>query len=615
LDGHLARGLARAAQARHEEAVKEFATAEALDPSRREPALNRMVSLLRLSRHGEAAELGQQLARRFPSDPQVRFNLAEAWLTLDRCEDAEAEFNCALALAPRMARALVGRALARAALTRIDEAWQDLAAARRVDPTSIEQTMNLWAGEGPRLPPDPREVLFVKQHERMQRCDWTDWSRRHALMVQAATSADPDPVGHLSMAFSLFSVDVPREVQLVLAHNIADTVARLAPRLPPLPPRATVPTARRLRLGYLSGDFRLHPLAILTEDLFSLHDSDGFEVFAYSYGENDGSSYRRRIAADAEHFVDLHGRDDLDIARRIRGDEIDVLVDFQGYTRGARPFILASRPAPVQMSWLAYVGTCGAPWMDYIVADRVCLPPAHESGYSERVLRLPRSFWMNSYPSIAIPPTPARSENGLPLAAFVFCCFNQHFKITPGIFAIWMRLLAARPDSVLWLLDGPGTDNLRREAERAGINPARLVFSPHRPHAEHLARLTLADLLLDTPVFNAHTTASDALWTGVPVLTCPGETFQSRVAASLVIAVGLEELVVDSFEQYEALALELSAAPARLALLRAKLMQARRGSALFDTAGIVRDFERGLRLAVDRSRRGLPPETINVPVE
>jgi protein O-GlcNAc transferase len=339
----------------------------------------------------------------------------------------------------------------------------------------------------------------------------------------------------------------------------------------------------RIRVGYFSGDFRNHPVARLAVGLFEAHDKSRFEAIALSFGPDDGSDLRRRTKSAFEDFVDVR-KSEADLAALIGRREIDILVDLMGFTFASRFGVLARRAAPIQVNFLGYPGTMGARWMDYIIADPTTIPKEHFQFYGERVVWLPYSYQANDDKSRIAERVLTRAECGLPESAFVFCCFNNTYKINPQIFDVWMRLLAGKANSVLWLL---GTSpiaerNLRREAERRGISADRLIFAP---------RISVADLFLDTFPYTAHTTASDALWAGLPLVTCLGETFAARVAASLLRAVGLPELITNSFREYEALALRLAHEPTLLATIKSKLAQNRKTYPLFDTARYTRHIE------------------------
>lgn len=364
----------------------------------------------------------------------------------------------------------------------------------------------------------------------------------------------------------------------------------------------------RLRIGYLSGDLREHPVAYLTASVYELHDRRQFEVFAYDIGPAGDSPMRQRMRNAFEHFVELRELNHEDAAQHIRDDGIDILVDMHGYTRFARTEILAQRPAPIQASWLGFPGSMGVPFIDYLIADRVVVPPAAASYYDESLAYLPSCYMPVDFRR-AVGPIPGRAEAGLPEEAVVFCCFNNPYKITPEIFACWCDILDACPDSVLWLYANVDEvrEHLLREATDRGLTPERLVFAAPRSQVDHLARIALADLFLDTQPYNAHTTASDALWVGVPVLTYPGETFPSRVASSLLTAAGLPESIATDPADYKNRAIRLASDPTALRMLKKRLVAARASAPLFDTRGFAAALEGLYREMWSRYRAGLPP--------
>jgi protein O-GlcNAc transferase len=346
----------------------------------------------------------------------------------------------------------------------------------------------------------------------------------------------------------------------------------------------------RVRLAYLSADFHQHPTARLMVELFERHDRSRFEVTAIAFGPDDGSPLRARLKKAFDRFEDVRGKSDAEVARMLRALEIDIAVDLNGHTAEGRPGIFAWRPAPVQVNYLVYPGTTGADFMDVILADRIALPADQQANMREKIVHLPDSYQANDATRI-VPPPPSRTEAGLPDNGFVFCCFNNSWKLTAPMFDIWMRLLTQTDGSILWLLDGPHADNLRKEAKARGVDPARLVFAPKLPAEQHLARHQLADLFLDTLPYNAHTTCSDALWAGLPMVTCYGKAFPGRVAASLLKAIGLPELVTATPQLYEALALELAQNPALLKATKDKLARNRITTPLFDSERFRKNIE------------------------
>jgi predicted O-linked N-acetylglucosamine transferase (SPINDLY family) len=349
--------------------------------------------------------------------------------------------------------------------------------------------------------------------------------------------------------------------------------------------------------------------------LFERHDRARFETIAISFGPHKQGEMRTRLENAFDRFFDVEDKGATAIAQMIRDLEVDIAIDRKGYTENARPEIFAQRPAPIQAAWLAYPGTVGADYMDYIIADRCVIPEDQQQHYSENVIYLPDTYQANDSKRPISDLTPSRAEVGLPENGFVYCCFNQNYKITPPVFDIWMRLLRKVEGSVLWLLESnaAAARNLRHEAENRGVAPERLIFAKRQEHAGHLARHRLADLSLDTLPFNAHTTTSDALWAGLPVVTCLGTTFAGRVAGSLLNAVGLPELITNTSEEYEALALELARDRDALATIKSKLARNRSTHPLFDTDRMRRHVEAAYSTMWQGYQRGEPPRGFAVP--
>jgi predicted O-linked N-acetylglucosamine transferase (SPINDLY family) len=371
----------------------------------------------------------------------------------------------------------------------------------------------------------------------------------------------------------------------------------------------------KIRIAYISTDFRDHVLASAIAGCFEYHDKTRFEITAISLSPDDGSEMRQRIKRAVDRFIDVQTMSDAQVATMLRELEIDIAIDQNGYSGAGRTGIVARRPAPVQVNYLAYPGTMGVPFIDYIIADRLIIPEGNRQFYSEQVAYLPHTYLPTDSKRPIADRTPSRLEAGLPESGFVFVCNNNAHKIGPEIFHIWMRLLKAVDGSVLWLSAlSPATRiNLRREASACGVAPRRLVFAPKIPKIEdHLARLRLGDLFLDTLPYNAHATASDALWTGLPVLTCLGDTFPSCVAAAAVHAIGLPELATKSLAEYEGLALALARNPERLRDIKSQLMRNRHTQPLFDTAQFTRDLESAYMTMFKRQQAGLPPECFAV---
>jgi predicted O-linked N-acetylglucosamine transferase (SPINDLY family) len=373
-------------------------------------------------------------------------------------------------------------------------------------------------------------------------------------------------------------------------------------------------THDRIRLAYLSSDFNNHAVAMLIAELFEIHDRSRFEVFGISFGRDDGSSMRARLVKAFDRFYDVRAKSDLEVVELLKELEIDIAVDLNGHTNGARPGILARRPAPIQVSYIGFPGTTGADFIDYIIVDKFIAPPDQQPFYTENLVHLPDCYLVNDSKRQVSARIPTRQEVGLPDKGFVFCCFNQMFKITPTMLDIWVRLLKNVPGSVLWLLrsDDTAEANLRREVAERGVEPTRVVVAGIVSPEDHLARQQLGDLFLDTLPYNAHTTACDALWVGLPVLTCPGRTFAARVAGSVLNAAGVPELVTNSLEDYESTALELATDPLRLSSIRKKLALNRSSCRLFDTRRICLHIEAAYTTMWELWRRGESPRPLSI---
>lgn len=485
---------------------------------------------------------------------------------------AEASFRRAVLLAPDDAPSLVN--LGSALIDRGEFVAAADVLARAVDRGS----MWLYASS---------LLALSRQHL----CAWDDLDVLHARIAEwIAQSA---PAECLANPLATLSMPIPPSGQ----RRVAEAWTRFS--LPSPPPAPIAPAARRrppkLRLGYVSSDFRNHAIAYLLCEVWERHDRTRFETTAYCIGPREDSPLRARIERAFDRFRDAVDDTPARTAQRIRDDGIDVLVDLNGHTRGARSEIFAMQPASVQLSWLGYLGTQGAPWIDYIVTDRFAAPEALQPAFTERFLYLPDCYCPSDTRREIAPLAGSRADAGLPAEGFVFCCFNNTYKILPAVFDIWMRLLDRIPGSVLWLSPGEAAmANLRREAWARGVAAHRLVFAPHVPLAEHLARHVHADLFLDTMPHNAGTTANDALLMGVPVLTCTGQTMASRVAGSQLHAVGLPELATGSLQEYEEHALALARDTWRATKLRERLAANRHTTALFDMARFTQNLEAAL---------------------
>lgn len=535
---------------------------------------------------------------------------------------AERAFRAAVDAAPGFAPAYGNLGMVLWEQRRLDEGLARLARAVELDPRHANARLNLanvlaMAGrpaeavahyrEVLRLAPDHAEARANHVRPLMDLCEWDAVSAEVARLNERWARAGAGEWLDCVTPFNSLLLPLAPELRFAIARHHAGRVAARAGA--PLRREARA-RGERLRIGYASADFHDHAVAHLTAGLFERHDRARFDIHAYSFGHDDGSAYRRRIAAACARFVDLGAAPFRAAAERIAADGIDVLVDLMSHTGRSRPEVFALRPAPVQAAWLGYAGTTGAGFIDYLVGDRVVVPESDLAWYSEQVVWLPHSYLATDDTQPIDARVPTRAECGLPARGVVFCAFNQVAKIDAGIFARWMRVLAAVPDSVLWLADpGPGArGNLAQAAARAGVAADRLVFAARiAEKSAHLARHGVADLFLDTHLYNAHTTACDALWAGLPVLTCPAPSFQGRVATSLLHAVGLPELAVATLADYERTAIELARAPERRAELKARLGRNRRALPLFDTARFARGIERAFETMAARAARGERP--------
>jgi protein O-GlcNAc transferase len=549
------KGLALSGENRHEEAIHTFDAALALDARDAEALIGKGVALKALRRVPEAIETYQRTIEVAPRNANAHLNLGNALALLNRHEEALGCYERVVALDPGVTEAL-------------------------------------------------SSLVYTKQ----RRWDWAGLPEQRQFLLERVRARQ-----YLANPFALLGIcDDPELHQIAARAYTRETLPR-----PPIAEPAPATPRDRLRIGYFSADLHNHSTMHLLAGVLECHDRDAFEIHAFSYGPEIEDAMRARVRATVDHFHECARLSDGAIIATARKAGIDIAVDLKGYTQDARLAPFAARLAPVQVSYLGYPGTIGADFLDYILADATVLPMDQQRFYDEKIIHLPDSYQANDDRRVIAPDTPSRAEAGLPADGFVYCCFNNAFKITPEIFASWMRIMAAVPGSVLWLLanDSDSIARLRGVAEVQGIDPARLVFGPSLPSAQHLARHRLADLFLDTLPYNAHTTASDALWAGLPVLTQLGQAFAGRVAASLLNAVGLPEMITRDAAAYEALAIALGRDPARAAALKAKLAAALPTAPLFNTPRFTRHLESAYRMMWQRHAAGLTPEGFAVPAE
>jgi predicted O-linked N-acetylglucosamine transferase (SPINDLY family) len=577
-----ARAAALVALERFEDALPACAAALAADPDN-PPVLNAQgVALRRLGRPAEALAAYDRALALSPGFGDALSNRGAALTDLGRFDEALAAHDRACVAAPRDARTLANRAALLTLLGRPAEAARDLEAVVALDP---------------RYPRALGDLL----HVRRQACDWRDDGALRQVVRGELEAGRPA----ISPFAALTVFDDP-----ALHRTCAALAAPPAVAPPSWPDR---PSGERIRVAYLSADLHDHATARLTAGMLEAHDRTRFEVLALSYGPDLGGALRDRIDAAFERRIDVRRMSDTAVAALARELGVDIVVDLKGYTQDGRPGILAHRAAPVQVSWLGYPGTLAAPYVDHVIADAAVLPPGAEADWSEAVVRLPL-YQPNDALAEPDAPPPTRNGEGLPDEAFVFACLNNPSKITPEVFAAWTAVLDAAPGSVLWLYEGApgGVGNLRGEAERAGVDPARLVFARPVPHSRHLARQGLADLMLDTWPYGAHTTASDALRAGVPLLTLPGESFASRVGASLLTTLDLPDLIAPTVQNYVAQAVRLADDRTALEGLKTRLDMALRETAVFDPAAFARGLERAFEAMVLSRAAGSPPGSFDI---
>jgi predicted O-linked N-acetylglucosamine transferase (SPINDLY family) len=568
----------------HAEAVDSYDRALALQPNFPAALNNQGHSLRGLNAAARALAAFERALAWQPSYPPALNNRGLALMDMKRMPEALRSFDEALAIHPTFSEALANRGATLLAMKRFAEAAHTFERLVKLSPDIGGAVGNL---------------LYARRHC----CDWQEWE---GLERRIVTAVERGALADLPLAF-LCVTDSP-QAQLKCATTFA------ALKFPGRPAAALTPSRHprdRVRVAYLSGDFGDHAVSYSLAGVIEHHDVARFETVGVGWGRQNEGPTRARLEAAFHRFIDATELSDSDTVSRLRELEVDIAVDLMGHTGGQRTGIFAERCAPVQVNYLGYPGTSGAPFMDYIMADRCVIPEGEEPAYSECVVRLPCCYLPNDdRRGIAAEPL-TRAGAGLPEGGFVFCAFNNVLKITPAIFDVWMRLLReVSGAAVLWLRAGApeARRNLEAAARRHGVDPSRLVFAgPVESMELHLARHRLADLFLDTVPYNGHSTAADALWAGLPVLTCRGRSFASRVGASLLQTADLAELITDSLDGYERLALALAREPRRLDAMRENLIAQRSAGTLFNTAEYCRHFEAALMAMAERHRRGLPP--------
>ena len=585
---YLGRGALLQKRKQGEAALADYERAVQINPQSAESHAGRGMALTLLRRWEPALDSFSRAVALKPELAETHAGRGFLFAAMNRNEQAKTDFDAAIALKPDYVDALLGRADALYHMKKFEEARGDYDRALAFQP-------------------DRKFLLGMCLHLKMQMCDWSDL-KSDLEHLTAAIEAD----AKVTAPFPALSLlDSP-----ALHHVLAKTWTReeypgnavLGPIRKPTP-RAMI------RVGYFSADFWEHPVAVLMAQVLESHDRTRFDTVAFSFGPDIQDAMRQRMEGTFDRFIDVRGHSDQDVALLARSLDIDIAVDLMGHTGGCRTGIFALRAAPIQVGYLGFPGTMGAEYMDYVVADPTIAPEAQQRHFSEKILYLPNSYLPNDSTRRISDTVFTREALGLPSTGFIFCCFNNSYKVGPDTFDSWMRILSRVEHSVLWLSGHTPTavNNLRREASRRGVGAERLVFAARMPAAEdHLARLRVADLFLDTLPYNAHATAIDALWAGLPILTLIGQAFAGRVGASLLRSIGLPELIASTPEQYENLAVGLAADPPHLAEIKRKLAHNRSAAPLFDTGAMTRHLEAGYAEIMEKSRAGLAPEHIRV---
>ena len=572
---------------RYELAILDFNKAIELNPNYADGYANKGKSLWLLKQYDQALAAYDQALSIKPDLDNAWLGRGNVFYDLKRYDEAFAAYDKALSIKPDLENVWLGRGNVLADLKRYDEAFAAYDKALSIKP-------DLEGVEGARL------------HAKLHLCNWAGLETEISNLTASIKAGKAN-----SVPFALLSLTDSPDDHLRCASA---WVTAKNPQSSELIWKGAIYKHQKIRLGYVSADFHKHATAYLMAELFELHDRACFETTAFSFAPDDKSDMRNRLVGSFDKFVDCRDWSDAAIARAIAEEEIDILVDLKGFTQNARTNVFACRPAPIQINYLGYPGTMAAPYIDYIIGDKMLFTLTDISAYSEKLVQLPHSYQPNDRKRVISNRSFRRGDFALPSENFVFCCFNNNYKITPATFGCWMQILKAVRNSVLWLLtdNQKAIENLKKEAQSRGINPARLVFAQPMDLPDHLARHRLADLFLDTLPCNAHTTASDALWTGLPVLTQIGNTFAGRVGASLLNAIHLPELITHSRDEYEALAIELALDKQRLWAIRAKLLRNRLTTPLFDTPLYTKHLEAAYGAIYQRYQAGLPPDHIEV---
>jgi predicted O-linked N-acetylglucosamine transferase (SPINDLY family) len=572
---------------RFDESQNSYERALRIKSDHSEACNNRGIALHELRRFDEALDSYERALKINPHDAAIYNNLGVTLRELKRFDDALESCVRALNINPDYAAAHYNQGTVLQALKRLEDARDSYGRALQIK-ADYEWLFGAWL------------------HTKMLLCEWDDWN------VHVENLVDKIRLGR--QATPPFPVLALTESLSIQRQSAETWINREHPAGSFLPAIEKRPRCRKIRVGYYSADYHNHATGYLMAELFEKHNKERFELVAFSFGPDEHDEMRERLSAAFDQFVDVRAKSDREVAQISRDLRIDIAVDLKGFTLDARTGFFSNRAAPIQVGYLGYPGTMGARYIDYIIADHTLVPVESRQYYSEKVVYLPDSYQVNDRTRQISDKQFSRAELGLPAASFVFCCFNNAYKITPGTFDGWMRILRNVEGSVLWLFEDNeiASRNLCKEAQARGVEPGRLIFAKRMPLPEHLARHRAADLFIDTLPYNAHTTASDALWAGLPVLTCTGESLAAKVAASLLNAIRLPELVTATQEQYETMAIELATHSGRLAEIREKLNRNRLTTPLFDSDLFTEHIESAYRQMYERYHAGLEPDHIYV---
>jgi predicted O-linked N-acetylglucosamine transferase (SPINDLY family) len=580
-------GVVAAQRAEYEKAIEFFSASINGFPENAVAHSNLGNVYAKLRQFDQALGAYEEAARLDPQDAETWSNAGIVFFELKRFEEAVALYDKALAIDPNYAEALCNKGNALDELKQYEEAIVCYEKALSINP-NIDWAPGVW------------------MHLKLKVSSWENLEGNVEVLLAKVAAGEK-----VSNPFPLLAMsDDP-----MFHRQASEIFARYQyPSNSSLGPIAKHPKGEKIRIGYFSADFHNHATGYLLAELIELHEKNQFELIGISFGPNQDDEMRTRLKKSFDQLIDASAMSDIEIAQLSRHLRIDIAVDLKGFTQNCRAGIFAYRAAPIQLSYLGYPGTMSAGYIDYLIADKTLIPQEAQQGYSEKIAYLPNSYQANDRKRIISDKQFTKAELGLPEQGFIFCSFNNNYKILPATFESWMRILKAVDGSVLWLYEdnAAAAHHLRQEAEKRGVHPSRLVFAKRMPLAEHLARHQLADLFIDAFPCNAHTTASDALWAGLPVLTQMGNSFASRVAASLLNAIGLPELVTSSPQAYEALAIEIAKNPEKLKALKQKLASNRLTTPLFNTPQFTKDLERAYVQIYERYQADLPPEHIFV---